>query len=59
MQDFLLNIKSKLDSISNPVEAQLFLENFWTEKMKEFYSLISIKFIIITNRKFIIFHISC
>ena len=36
MQDFLLNIKSKLDSISNPVEAQLFVENYWTEQMREF-----------------------
>ena len=36
MQDFLLIIKSKLDSISNPVEAQLFVENYWTEQMIEF-----------------------
>ena len=36
MQNFLFNIKSKLDLISDLVEAQNFIENYWTEKIKCF-----------------------
>lgn len=36
MQDFLLTLKSKIDKIKDPIESQMFLENYWMTKMKEF-----------------------